>query len=50
MPLDYAPNCEPIWMMTDACTNGVSGVIAQGPDWKTAKVAAFYSAKLSTAQ
>ena len=50
MPLDYSPNREPIWMMTDACTNGVGGVIAQGPDWKTAKVAAFYSAKLSAAQ
>ena len=50
MPLDYSANRKPIWMMTDACTNGVGGVIAQGRDWKTAKVAAFYSAKLSAAQ
>lgn len=36
--------------MTDACGNGIGGAIAQGKDWKTAKVAAFYSAKMSSAQ
>lgn len=29
---------------------GVAGVVSQGADWKTAKVAAFYSAKLNSAQ
>lgn len=36
--------------MTDACRNGIGGVITQGKDWKSAKVAAFYSAKMSSAQ
>src|SRR5260221_686747 len=34
----------------DGCSTGVSGIIAQGDDWKTAKVAGFYSAKLNPAQ
>lgn len=25
-------------------------MVSQGPDWKTAKIAAFYSAKLNSAQ
>lgn len=50
MPLDYGPSRDPIWVMTDACGNGIGGVIAQGPDWKTSRVAAFYSAKMSSAQ
>jgi transposase InsO family protein len=37
-------------MMTDACPTGVGGVIAQGPTWRAAKVAAFYSAKMNSAQ
>ena len=49
-PLDYGPDCQPIWMMTDACGNGVGSIVAQGPDWKSAKITAFYSAKLSSAQ
>jgi hypothetical protein len=48
--LDYGPDAEPIWFMTDACGNGVAVVIAQGNDWRTAKVAAFFSAKLNPAQ
>ena len=36
--------------MTDGCTSGISGVVSQGHDWKTAKIAAFYSAKLNPAQ
>jgi len=36
--------------MTDACGNGIGGVVAQGSEWKSAKVAAFYSAKMSSAQ
>ena len=36
--------------MTDVCGNGIGGVVAQGKDWHTAKVAAFYSVKMSPAQ
>jgi len=50
VPLNYGPGADPIWVMTDACGNGVGGVVAQGKDWRTAKVAAFYSAKMSSAQ
>ena len=39
-----------MWMVTDGCATGISGLISQGPDWKTAKIAAFYSAKLNLAQ
>jgi len=46
VPIDYSPNHDPIWIMTDACGNGIGGVVAQGPDWKSAQVAAFYSAKM----
>jgi len=45
VPLDYSPDRDPIWVMTDACGNGIGGVVAQGHDWKGARVAAFYSAK-----
>jgi hypothetical protein len=34
----------------DGCATGITGVVAQGTDWKTACVAAFYSAKLNSAQ
>ena len=37
-PLSYAPGHDPIWVMTNACGNGIGGVIAQGKDWQTAKV------------
>ena len=50
VPMDYGPGADPIWVMTDACGNGIDGVVAQGKDWRTAKVAAFYSAKMSPAQ
>ena len=49
-PLDYSKNTAPIWMVTDRCATGVSGVVSQGQDWKTAAIAAFYSAKLKSAQ
>ena len=49
-PLDYSPGAPPIWMVTDGCATGISGVVSQGPDWKTARIAAFYSAKLNSAQ
>ena len=50
VPLDYSPGAPPVWMVTDGCATGISGLISQGPDWKTAKIAAFYSAKLNPAQ
>lgn len=49
-PLQYGPDAPPINVVTDACATGIAGVVSQGPDWKTAKVAAFFSAKLNKAQ
>ena len=34
----------------DGCSTGIAGVVSQGEDWKNAYVAAFYSAKLNSAQ
>ena len=39
-----------IWMITNGCSTGISGLVSQGEDWKTAKIAAFYSVKLNPAQ
>src|SRR5882762_9475545 len=50
VPLDYSEGAPPIWMITDGCATGISGLVSQGKDWKTAKIAAFYSAKLNSAQ
>jgi hypothetical protein len=50
VPLDYSVDAPRIWLVTDGCSSGVSGVVSQGPEWKTAKVAAFFSAKLNSAQ
>ena len=50
VPLDYSKGAPTIWMVTDGCSTGISGLISQGDDWKTAKIAAFYSAKLNSAQ
>jgi hypothetical protein len=50
VPLDYSEGASPIWMITDGCSTGISGLISQGEDWKNAKVAVFYSAKLNPAQ
>ena len=49
-PLSYGANAPPVWMVTDGCMTGIAGVVSQGIDWKTATVAAFYSAKLNNAQ
>nr|GAT48782.1 gag-pol polyprotein [Mycena chlorophos] len=49
-PLVYGPDAPPVWLVTDGCSSGVAGVVCQGPDWKNAKVAAFFSAKLNPAQ
>ena len=50
VPLDYSEGASPVWMITDGCSTGISGLVSQGQDWKTAKIAAFYSAKLNSAQ
>jgi RNase H-like domain found in reverse transcriptase/Integrase zinc binding domain len=49
-PLVYGKDASQVWMVTDGCSTGVAGVVSQGEDWKTATVAAFYSAKLNNAQ
>ncbi len=50
VPLDYSVGAPPIWLITDGCATGIAGVVSQGPEWKTAKIATFYSAKLNPAQ
>ncbi|KAJ2930134.1 hypothetical protein H1R20_g6930, partial [Candolleomyces eurysporus] len=50
VPLDYGKDAQPINMVTDACASGLAGVVSQGDNWRTAKVAAFFSAKLNKAQ
>ena len=49
VPLTYEKGAPPIWMIMDGCSTGVSRLVSQGEDWKTTKVAAFYSAKLNLA-
>ena len=41
-PLKYSEGAPTIWMITDGCSSGISGLVSQGEDWKTAKIAAFY--------
>jgi len=50
MPLNYDKAALPVWMVTDGCSTGIAGLVSQGEDWRTAKIAAFYSAKLNPAQ
>ena len=50
VPLDYSKDAPQIWMVTDGCSTGVAGLVSQGSDWRDAKIAAFYSAKLNSAQ
>jgi hypothetical protein len=49
-PISYGHNAEPVWLVKDGCLTGVAGFISQGHDWKMAKLAAFYSAKLNSTQ
>jgi hypothetical protein len=49
-PITYGKDADQVWMVTDGCLTGIAGVISQGTDWKSAHVAAFYSAKLNSAQ
>src|SRR6266567_2774581 len=50
VPLDYSKDASQIWMVTDSCSTGITGLVSQGPDWRDAQIAAFYSAKLNSAQ
>ena len=50
VPLCYSPGAPQINLVTDASRTGISGVISQGNNWKTARVTAFFSAKLNSAQ
>ncbi|KAF8835372.1 hypothetical protein BDN67DRAFT_875814, partial [Paxillus ammoniavirescens] len=48
--LQYGPSVDHVWMMTDSSAAGVGGVVAQGVDWQSVKIAAFYPAKMSVVQ
>ena len=50
VPINYDKSALPMWMVTNGCSTGVAGLISQGDDWRTARIAAFYSAKLNPAQ
>jgi hypothetical protein len=50
VPIKYGPNEAPVFLITDGCATGIAGVICQGQNWQNAKVAAFFSAKLNSAQ
>ncbi|KAJ2911785.1 hypothetical protein MD484_g8628, partial [Candolleomyces efflorescens] len=50
VPLTYGKDAPRIWLVTDGCATGISGVVSQGETWKNGKIAAFYSAKLNPAQ
>ncbi|TFY61096.1 hypothetical protein EVJ58_g4727, partial [Rhodofomes roseus] len=50
IPLDYSSEAQPIWLVTDGSHGGIAGVVSQGPNFREAHVAAFYLAKLSSAQ
>ena len=49
-PISYEKGAPPVWLITDGSSTGISGVVSQGHEWKSAKIAAFYSAKLNDAQ
>ncbi|TFY56794.1 hypothetical protein EVJ58_g7424 [Rhodofomes roseus] len=50
VPLDYSLMADPIWLITDSSHGGIAGVVCQGADWRRARIAVFFSAKLSSAQ
>ena len=39
-----------MYLVTDGCVAGIAGIVCQGPEWKNASVATFFSAKLNSAQ
>jgi hypothetical protein len=50
VPLKYGLDEQPVFFVTDDSATGIAGAVLQGPDWKTGKVAAFFSAKLNSAE
>ncbi|PIL30265.1 hypothetical protein GSI_07443 [Ganoderma sinense ZZ0214-1] len=50
VPLDYSKDAARIWLVTDGSHGGIAGVVTQGEDFRHRNVAAFFSAKLSSAQ
>ena len=50
MLISFGKGALPVWLVTDGSSTGISGVVSQGHDWKSAKIAAFYSAKLNDTQ
>ena len=32
-PLEYSSKADLVWMVTDGCGTGISGVVSQGKDW-----------------
>lgn len=49
-PITYGTDAPQVWLVMDGCLTGISGVVSQGVDWKTAVVATFYLAKLNSTQ
>jgi hypothetical protein len=48
--LKYGADAPPIYVITDTSLTGASRFVSQGPEWKTAPVAAFWSGKFDSAQ
>lgn len=49
VPIQYAADAEPVYLVTDGCATGIAGVVSQGVEWENVRVASFYSAKLNSA-
>ena len=47
--LDYESG-EPVWLVTDASNKGIGGYVAQGKDWKKARLIGFYSRQYRSAE
>jgi hypothetical protein len=48
--LDHSPTALPIFVVTDVCLSGASGVVCQGQNLDTARIIAFWSGKFNAAQ
>ncbi|KAF7371586.1 Transcription factor [Mycena venus] len=48
--IDYSPGAPPVFLVTDACLTGGSGVVCQGKDLASANIVAFWSGKFNPAQ
>ena len=47
--LDYESG-EPVWLVSDASSHDIGGYIAQGKDWKTARLIGFFSRQYRSAE